>query len=134
QEVFLALVKTLPEFQYDRTMSFRAWLKTILLNKWRSRLRQVAARPLQDGEIAGLPEANLELEEAEYRQLLVHRALALMHTDFQPTTWKAFWECQMVNRPIAEVAAELGIKPGAVRAAKFRVLCRLRQELDGLLD
>ena len=31
-------------------------------------------------------------------------------------------------------AAELGITPGAVRAAQFRVLCRLRQELAGLLD
>ena len=32
------------------------------------------------------------------------------------------------------VAAELGLTAGAVYAAKFRVLDRLRQELRGLLD
>jgi DNA-directed RNA polymerase specialized sigma24 family protein len=32
------------------------------------------------------------------------------------------------------VAAELGISAGAVYAAKFRVLGRLREELEGLLD
>jgi DNA-directed RNA polymerase specialized sigma24 family protein len=32
------------------------------------------------------------------------------------------------------VAADLGLSVGAVRAAKFRVLCRLREELEGLLD
>ena len=36
--------------------------------------------------------------------------------------------------PAAVVAAELGICPGAVYVAKSRVLCRLREELAGLLD
>jgi DNA-directed RNA polymerase specialized sigma24 family protein len=35
---------------------------------------------------------------------------------------------------VAEVAAELGISEGTVYVAKSRVLCRLRQELAGLLD
>ena len=72
--------------------------------------------------------------EAEYRQYLAGRALAVMRTEFQPTTWMACWECVVHDRPAAEVAAELGLSVGAVRAAKFRVLTRLRQELDGLLD
>jgi RNA polymerase sigma-70 factor, ECF subfamily len=74
------------------------------------------------------------LAEAEYRQQLVSRALELMHTDFQPATWRAFWEHGVCGRPAAEVAAELGLTTGAVYAAKFRVLDRLRKELQGLLD
>jgi DNA-directed RNA polymerase specialized sigma24 family protein len=31
----------------------------------------------------------------------------------------------------AEIAADLGISKGAVRQAKYRILHRLRQELDG---
>jgi RNA polymerase sigma-70 factor (ECF subfamily) len=57
-----------------------------------------------------------------------------MKADFQPTTWKACWEYVVADRPPAEVAAELGISVGAVYVAKSRVLNRLRQELQGLLD
>jgi DNA-directed RNA polymerase specialized sigma24 family protein len=38
------------------------------------------------------------------------------------------------GKSAAEVASALGMTPGAVRAAKFRVLSRLRRELAGLLD
>jgi len=72
--------------------------------------------------------------EAEYRQQVAHRALELMQTDFEPATWKACWEVVVVGRRVAEVAAELGMTPGAVFAAKFRVLARLREELAGLVD
>ncbi|HTU20436.1 MAG TPA: hypothetical protein VMG10_20395 [Gemmataceae bacterium] len=34
----------------------------------------------------------------------------------------------------AEVAADLGVTPNAVRIAKSRVLSRFRQEIDGILD
>ncbi len=81
--------------------------------------------PAEEGEAIG---------EAEYREYLVRRALELMQAEFQPTTWKAFWECVTANRPAAEVAGELGLTVDAVYAAKSRVLRRLREELEGLLD
>jgi RNA polymerase sigma-70 factor (ECF subfamily) len=74
------------------------------------------------------------VSETEYRHWLVGRALELMRAEFQPTTWKACWECVVNSRPAADVAAELGISVGAVYMAKSRVLSRLRQELTGLLD
>ncbi len=40
----------------------------------------------------------------------------------------------MEGQPAAEVAAELGLTVGAVCAARFRVLDRLRNELAGLLE
>jgi RNA polymerase sigma-70 factor (ECF subfamily) len=70
----------------------------------------------------------------EYRQQLLQRALAIMKRDFQPATWKAFWEQAIEERPAAEVAAQLGLTVGAAYAAKFRVLDRLRQEMAGMLD
>ncbi len=57
-----------------------------------------------------------------------------MHTDFQPSTWKACWELIVAGRPAAEIAAELGLSENAVYLAKARVLRRLRQELAGLLE
>jgi RNA polymerase sigma-70 factor (ECF subfamily) len=137
QDVFLVLVRKLPEFQRQRDKSFRAWLRTIVANKWRDlcRRRNAAHQPRVGGvpEAAG-PDDVLEIEEEEYRQYLARRALQVMQAEFQPTTWKACWEHVVEGRPAAEVAAELGISPGTVYVAKFRVLNRLRQELDGLLD
>ena len=62
------------------------------------------------------------------------RAMELMKSEFETTTWRAFWECVAEGRPPDEVAAELGVSVNAVYVAKSRVLARLRQELDGLVD
>ena len=83
---------------------------------------------------AAVPDGVEELTEAEYRQYLTDRALQLMQAEFQPATWKAFWECVTGGRSAADVGAELGMSVAAVYAAKSRVLRRLREELDGLLD
>src|SRR5438093_11617398 len=34
QELFLLLLRKLPEFTYDRQRSFRAWLRTVAHNHW----------------------------------------------------------------------------------------------------
>src|SRR5262249_9785993 len=79
QDVFAVLVRELPHFRYDRSKSFRAWLKTILLNTWRKRLRHADGLALdRAGEIAA--EA-ADADEEEYRQHLARRALDLMQTD-----------------------------------------------------
>jgi RNA polymerase sigma-70 factor (ECF subfamily) len=86
--------------------------------------------------LARLPDPDTlgDLDEGDYRRELVQRALQLIEADFEPATWRAFCECSARGRPAAEVAAELRKTVGAVRAANFRVLTRLRQELQGLLD
>jgi RNA polymerase sigma-70 factor (ECF subfamily) len=64
----------------------------------------------------------------------VARAIELMQADFQPATWKAFWEFVVNGRPAADIARELDLTPNAIYLARGRVLQRLRQELDGLLE
>lgn len=138
QDVLTLLVQQLPRFSYEPSNGrFRAWLKTLTLNRYRDLRRQQAGRPAHV-ELASAPEPAAAngvgvLEEAEYRQYLVARALQLMKTDFRPTTWQACWEHAAMGRPAAEVAAELGISEGAVYVAKSRVLSQLRRELSGLL-
>jgi len=138
QDVFTLLVRKLPEFNYDRDRSFRGWLRTVVLNKWRETQRHRASLPAGDAaplpDDLASPDGNDAFAEAEYRQHLTARALQIMQAEFQPTTWKACWEHTVAGRPAAAVAAELGISEGAVYVAKHRVLRRLRRELDGLLD
>lgn len=132
QDVFVLLVRKLPEFQYDPRKGFRNWLRTVTLNRWREGKRKKSPTPdvLED-----LPApAGEPFWEIEYRQHLAHQMLTVMQTEFEPTTWKACWECTVEGRSAVEVGRELGLSAGAVRSAKFRVLCRLRRELDGLTE
>jgi RNA polymerase sigma-70 factor, ECF subfamily len=134
QDVFQVLVRKLPTFAYDRDRTFRGWLRTILLNQWRDGIRRRVEQPLENGDaVADSADPNALIEK-EYRDYLVSRALHIMKTDFQPATWQACWEHVVCGRPAAEVAAELGISVKAVYLAQARVLCRLRQELEGLWD
>jgi RNA polymerase sigma-70 factor (ECF subfamily) len=138
QDVFATLVQKLPEFQYDPSKGFRSWLRTVTLNKWRDNRRRRAPA------LVGAPEGFLSEQpapedpdafgEAEYRRHLVQRALQLMQAEFPPKMWQACWEHVVVGRPAQEVAGELGIAVGTVYVAKSRILCRLRHELEGLLD
>jgi len=138
QEVLTVLLQKLPEFQYEQEKSFRNWLRTITLNKWRDFCRRRAASPAildpREIEEAQSPDPSDAFAEVEYRQRLVARALEIMKREFQPDTWKACWECLAADRPAAEVADELGLTANAVYLAKSRVLRRLREELQGLLD
>lgn len=138
QEVLTVLVQKLPTFQYEPGKSFRRWLHTITLNKWRERgRRKTLPRGGTDdpgvSDVA-VPTEAPELDEVEYRDQLVRRALQIMQAEFEPTTWKACWESVVSGRPAAEVAGELGVTVDVVYGAKSRVLRRLRQELAGLLD
>lgn len=138
QDVFVLLLVKLPEFRYDRHGSFRAWLRTVTLNKWRENLRRrrLPARQFDDDELAELPgrEDGDLFAEADYHRFLAGRALQLMQAEFPAVVWKACWEMLTSGRSAADIAAELGIRTDAVYTAKYRVLRRLREQLDGLLD
>ena len=136
QDVLVTLYKKMPSFEYKPGKSFRAWLRTVTLNHWRNHAQKRSPELLADmgdREDAG-PDPARMLEEAEYRQHLVKRALRIMQADFEPTTWRACWEIVVGDREAGDIAKSLGITVGAVYAAKFRVLQRLRRDLAGLWD
>ena len=134
QDVFVLLVRKLPEFEYEQGKSFRGWLRTVLVNKWRDRppaLRSLAHAGdslLVDGEGGRAAE-----EEADYRRYVIGRALQLLEPEFSSSTWKAFTAYVIHDLPAAEVATQLGISPNMVYLAKSRVVSRLRRELAGLI-
>ena len=137
QDVLTLLVRKMPEFRYDRRRSFRAWLRTVALNKWREQQRRSPPAAMQGEDAlreAAAPDPAAAFEEAEYRTHLVRQALQALQGEFPERTWQAFWRYAVDGRDAAEVAGSLGLNIGSVYAAKSRVLARLRQSLDGLLD
>jgi RNA polymerase sigma-70 factor (ECF subfamily) len=133
QDVLVVLHRELPSYQPNPNVRFRSWLWGIMRNRARTLLRQRLPASLGDIE-PGVPDPLAEQQAAEERALLIRRAAELLQSDFQPATWKAFWETAVAGRSGKEVARELGMSVGAVYAARFRVQQRLHAELAGFLD
>jgi RNA polymerase sigma-70 factor, ECF subfamily len=144
QEVLGVLVRELPNFRHDlRPGAFRRWLRTVTVNRLRTFWRGRRSRPVAAGDSDFLqmldqladPDSGLSrLWDEEHDRHVARRLLELLEPEFEPNTWRAFRRLVLEGQPTAEVAAELGVTPNAVRIAKSRVLSRFRQEVAGLLD
>lgn len=137
QDILVKLLSALPGYQRQASGSFRSWLFRLAINAGHDRRRRVATRKLPAGEgLSGVEEESplAEMEEAEYRRDLTRRALAAVKGDFGEQTMAAFTRHKVDGLPAAEVATELGMTANAVYVAVNRVMTRLREEVDGLLD
>lgn len=145
QDVFQTVAVRIGSFHHGRPGdTFRGWLRTITRNKIGEYLRRRAAQPAGRGgtdaarrlaaAVSPPEDDSLESDDFDANTSLAQRALELMQTDFEPHTWHAFWRATVEGHPTDIIAEELGMTKKAVRQAKFRVLRRLRTELDQLLD
>ena len=74
--------------------------------------------------------------DTHYRVVLddaYRRGLELVRGEFEERTWQMFWLVVVEDRLPADVAAQLGVSPAAVRKAKSRVLHRLKEEVGDLI-
>jgi RNA polymerase sigma factor (sigma-70 family) len=144
QEVLLAVSKDLGKFEHaGQPGAFRGWLKAILVNRlrkfWRSRDRRPQARGDSDidARLAQLDDPSSEMSliwNREHDQCVLRQLLALAEPHFEPNTWKAFCRVALDGAKADAVALEMGISLNAVCLAKSRVLRRLRQESEGLIE
>ena len=134
QDIFAILVKELPTFAYQPGRSFRAWMCTILSNRWRELQRRRRPVPLPNEQLLVEETVPEPPSEAEEQRHLLRQTLSLLEGEFAPTTWNAFCLTMLEDRPVAEVANQLGLSENAVYIARSRVLKRLREELRGLVD
>jgi RNA polymerase sigma-70 factor (ECF subfamily) len=144
QDVFSVVVRKFPEFRRaPQPGAFRNWLRTITVNClrgfWRKRrgtVRGVGGDQMLE-QLAQLQAADGELFrqwDLEHDLHITQGLLNLIRTEFESMTWNAFERFAIDGLPASEVAAELGISENAVFIAKSRVLRRLRQEGNGLID
>jgi RNA polymerase sigma-70 factor (ECF subfamily) len=140
QEVFRTVAARISEFRHDRLSdTFRGWLWTITRHKLGDYFRLRGNRPDAVGgataqwqfrELAEPSSLDWSAEDdADAEREILHRALAAIRLEFEEKTWQAFWRTTVDSRPTDLTAAELGLSPGAVRQAKYRVLRRLRDEM-----
>jgi RNA polymerase sigma-70 factor (ECF subfamily) len=65
---------------------------------------------------------------------VLHCLLDLVEEEFEPVTLQAFRRLALDGISGADAAQELGLSVSAVYVAKSRVLSRIRQEAEGLID
>ena len=144
QEVMAVVVKELPGFAHaGHPGSFRGWLRTITVNRARAFLRGGRLREQAVGgdsvfqmldQLTDPNSTRTQEWNAEHDAHVVRRSLALVETDFEPTTVRIFHRLVLDEARPADVAAELGMPVAAVYGAKSRVLQRIRREAEGLLN
>lgn len=132
------VLQKLPAFKYDSSRSFRGWLRTITLNKYREVLRkkklpEVDASNSFLGEFADMKQAETSFDLSYARELVAHAA-AKMEKDYEPETWKALKQLLSTGKKVKEIAADTGVSAWTLYSARSKLLKRLNAELDGLLD
>jgi len=121
QEVFQAVVVHVGEFQSRGPGSFRAWLRTITQNKVHDYFRRLRKNPEAAGgsdmreRLEAVEAPALAVTEETEREVLLHAILERIRPEFSDKTWQAFWQLTVERRPSAEIAADLDMKPEAVR-------------------
>jgi RNA polymerase sigma-70 factor, ECF subfamily len=144
QDILLTVVKHLPTFQHSGNRgAFRKWLRTIVCSRTADYWR--AADPGTQGsggsgataalqQIAD-PDSDLNRQwDEEHDRYVLRCLLHLVEKEFEPVTLQAFRRLALDGASGAEAAEELGLSVAAVYVAKSRVLQRLRQEAEGLID
>ena len=141
QEVFLAVANGLDTFERQGPGSFRSWVRGIARHKALDYQRRQRRQPAEaaggttaHGRIQEVVAADFEPDDGAEVSGLYQRALEVIRVNFEDKTWQAFWRTAVDGLTSNVAAEELGMAPVAVRVAKSRVLAKLRQELDGLLD
>jgi RNA polymerase sigma-70 factor (ECF subfamily) len=141
QEVFAAVASSLSTFQADRSgTTFRGWMRGItrykLVDHARARGEPAVGGTEAQVQLHQVPAPADEVELSESQDdvtALYQRALLLIQHQVEGRTWTAFWRTAVESRTTAEVAAELGITPNAVRLARSHVIRRLREEMGDLV-
>lgn len=144
QNICMVLMRQLPQFQRQRTGSFRKWFRLVTVNQLRAEARRHRARPIPASLIAELDvaldqlldpasEASRRWDE-EHDQEVLRRVIDIVRPEINPVHWQAFQLHVLEQRPAEDVAQSMGLTLNVVQLAKSRIKKRMQVELQGLMD
>ncbi|MDB5389289.1 MAG: rpoE 7 [Planctomycetaceae bacterium] len=136
QNAAIVLQRSLPRFQYDPVQGkFRSWLGTLVARE----IGKYRHRQARDGTgVGGVGIVGQELLEndatwiAEFNSYILQVSLLRIEAEFDPLEWKAFRLVWIEGRKPRDVAAEVNRAPDWLSRVKFRILQRLKVEVQFL--
>lgn len=136
QETMAAVMSEIGNFSREREGSFRKWLRQIAINRIkRFYQKKPSLKPLEsvpDQDFAKPIEA-FPYAENYYIEVL-QSALLHIFKEFRGLSWEAFLDSLVLNRPVENVAKDLGITVNAVYVARHRIMARLTEVVKDLID
>ncbi len=139
QAVLVRLSIRLRRFEYDRSRSFRAWLRSVVRNAVQDGLTgrgpAVGAGTTDMIERLASVEARDDLArrlEQEFDLELLEVAIAIVRARVAPKSWEAYELTTREGLSPAEVARRLGMRVGTVYQARSRVTQMLQEEVRRL--
>jgi RNA polymerase sigma-70 factor (ECF subfamily) len=146
QETLITVARRIPEFEYDRSVcTFKTWLMNLtrwrIIDQIRKRRPALPNRDLQEERpgavvMEQLPDpATLILDEVwdeEWRRHLLDAAVREVKLKVNPEHYQIFHLCVFKERPVKQVAAELGVGIAQVYLAKHRVGAALKRQIKRL--
>ena len=138
QQVLAAVAKAVERREHDpKRAKFRTWLKRVAHNAILNALTRgkpdrgsgdsALLAVLHQRESPNGPAS--DLLRLEYRREVFRWAARQVRQEFQQATWDAFWRTAVEGRAVEVVAEELAKNPGAVYAARSRVMRRIQEKV-----
>lgn len=131
QETFLRAWRAADRFD-ERLGSLRTWLFGIMRNLAIDQARAAAVRPLRALDPATLASSPDEETVDEIDRVLLTWQVEEALTRVSPDHRRVLIDVHLRGRPIADVAAELGVPPGTVKSRVYYGLRALRVVLEEL--
>jgi len=140
QDVLLKLAAKMRSFAYDRSGSFRGWLKTLTHHAWQDFVESRRRAGTGIGDTGGpnlldTVEARADLLqrlEGEFDRELLEAAMARVQLRVRPHTWEAFRLLAVEGLSGAQAADRLRMKVATVFVAKSKVQRMIQEETQRL--
>lgn len=162
QDVMRNVARSVHKFEpQGQSGAFRAWLWTITvneINRQHGKNKKLprgmggtdanaiihtvadphAVDPLSDSLVMEGLDSRCEIppepDPGSTNVKLMRQALKMIRPDFGDKVWQAFERSAIGGEAAADIGRDLGMKDGAVRQAKYRVIAKLKKFFDGIED
>jgi RNA polymerase sigma-70 factor (ECF subfamily) len=140
QKVLLAISRHIAGWKPDpKRGRFRTWLQKIVRNATLNALSRIPKDAAPGGttamrSLADLPQRDDVAFDVEWKRQTLNWAAGQIRQEFEPATWDAFWLTAVEGESPTAAATQTGKSLGAVYIARTRIMKRIRETVDELLD
>ena len=141
QQILMAIAGSVDRWKDDGAgASFRRWVSRVARNvviKFMARQRRIVQG--QGGsdamtQLGELPAIEDSILDQQYQHELIVWAAGQVRGEFAATSWQAFWATMIDGQAVADVAEEIGVSPGSIYMSRSRIIRRIRQKIDEVMQ